>query len=336
MYKDAGNAEQALYHHERYKSLSDSLNQVQQDNELANLESQLELNRQTEINQLLEEKQAQQEARIQFQMIMIVAGGVILLLIGILLYTTRKSSKEKEQLLEKVRAQKGELEEMNKSKEQVFAMVSHDLRSPLTSVQGVIELIRDDALKGKDLKKLIDSIEVSIRENVHVIEDLLAWAKDQLSGFDLNLQNVELKPIAKDVLTTNSFMAIQKNITLESSFNGEAVYADPNAIRVILRNLISNAIKYSESGGTVQVLAEEKSDKILLLVRDDGVGVPESSKDKIFNGNSWTRIGTNKEHGSGFGLNMSKEFVEKMEGKIWFESKEGEGTTFYVELPKSN
>ena len=335
VYKEAGNYEKALQHHEQFKELADSLSEVQQDNQLADLESKLELNRQTEINQLLEEKQARQEAQIKFQMILIIIGGGILLLIGALLYTTRRLAKERESLLVELKARKNELEEMNQSKDQVFAVVSHDLRSPLTSVQGIIELIRENVLEGEDLKRLINDIDTSIRENVNVIEDLLAWAKDQLSGFDLNLQEVDLDQIAKDILTTNSFMAIQKNVELKSNLNGETVFADPNAIRVILRNLISNAIKYSEKGGKVQVQAQEKENGVLLSVEDDGVGIPKSAMDKIFKSNTWTREGTKNEKGSGFGLRMSKEFVERMDGEIWLESEEGKGTTFYVLLPKA-
>ncbi|WP_020404752.1 tetratricopeptide repeat protein [Gracilimonas tropica] len=334
--KEANRYREALNYLELYNAITDSLRTVEQQRELADLESQLELRRQNEINRLLQEKQAQQEARIQFQMILIASGAVILLLIVVLLYITRRNAREKERLLKEIEAQRDELADINKAKDKVFAVVSHDLRSPLTSVQGVIELIREDILKGDELKRLLDGIEASVRENVNVIEDLLAWAKDQLSGFDLDLKPVEIRPLIDDVITTQSFLAIQKQIDLQSNLNGQTVIADANAIRVIFRNLISNAIKYTEEGGNIDVQAQEKEGKIIISVKDDGVGIPESSMQKIFNSNSWTRTGTGKEKGSGFGLSMTKEFVEKMNGRIWFESEEGEGTTFYVELPKPN
>ena len=336
-YKSGQNYEEALKSHERYTTITDSLTQLSIEKDLANLESQLELRRQNEINRLLEEKQAQQQARIQFQLILIAAGGIILILIAILLFVAKRNAKVKQELLEEIQAQRDELQDLNKAKDQVFAMVSHDLRSPLTSVQGILDLIRDDILKGEDLKRLIDDIDSSVRQNVNVIEDLLAWAKDQLSGFDLDPKPMELNPLLADVLTTQSFLAIQKKIELRNNLNGEAstILADPNAMRVILRNLISNAIKYTNENGVIEVFTQEEKEKIIIGVKDDGVGIPESSMDKIFNSNTWTRVGTGKEKGSGFGLSMTKEFVEKMNGRIWFESEEGEGTTFYVELPRS-
>jgi signal transduction histidine kinase len=335
-YKEAGRFEQALHYRELHEASEDSISVKEQEQKLAQLESQLELNRQNQINRLLEEKQQEQEARIQFQQILIIAGAIILILIIALLYISNKSTKEKEKLLEELKDRKDELEEMNKAKDQVFAMVSHDLRSPLTSVQGVLDLIRDDMLKGEDLKRLIDGIEVSVRENVNVIEDLLAWAKDQLSGFDLEPQSMKLKPLLDDVLTTQTFLALQKKIELKKSINGQTIFADPNAMRVIIRNLISNAIKYTHEEGKIELTVEENNQHVLISIKDNGIGIPESVKDKIFDSNSWTRAGTGKEKGSGFGLSMTKEFVERMNGRIWFESTEGNGTSFFVELPKAD
>ncbi|WP_185957370.1 tetratricopeptide repeat protein [Gracilimonas mengyeensis] len=333
-YRASRQFEEALTYFEKNKWVADSMATIEQERELANMESQLELNRQNEINELLQEKQAQQERRIEIQNILIAAAILILILIGALLYLARKNAREKEQLLAELEKQKKELQELNQAKDEVFAIVSHDLRSPLTSVQGVISLIRDDVLEGEDLMRLIDDIELSIRENVNVIEDLLAWAKDQLSGFDLNVTSQNLNPVIKDVVTTQSFIAIRKKIDLESNVGHEKVLADANALRVIFRNLVSNAIKYTGEGGRIQVESKEEDCSVIVSVRDNGVGIPEAEQHKIFNSNSWTRSGTKKEKGSGFGLSMTKDFVERMGGEIWFESKEAKGTTFYIELPK--
>lgn len=317
------------------KILTDSLTSLEKEKELAQLESQLELNRQQQVNELLQEKQEQQEKRLRVQYILIVAAILIIVLIAAVLIISRKTAKEKEQLLKEIRARKEELEEMNSAKDRVFAVVSHDLRSPLTSVQGILDLVKDEIIKGDDLKRLVEDIDLSVKENVNVIEDLLAWAKQQLSGFNLEQNEVELKPLIRDVLTSHSFIALRKNVTLESSIADVVVIADANALRIIFRNLISNAIKYTERGDTVQVESEEKEQSVVIKVKDNGIGIPKESVRKIFNSKTWSREGTKKEKGSGFGLSLSKEFTEKMNGNIWFESEEGEGTTFYVEFPKA-
>lgn len=317
------------------KILTDSLTSLEKEKELAQLESQLELSRQQQVNELLQEKQEQQEKRLRTQYFLIVAAILIIILIAALLVFSRKTTNEKEQLLQEIQARKEELEDLNSAKDRVFAVVSHDLRSPLTSVQGIIELVKDEILKGDDLKRLVEDIDLSVKENVNVIEDLLAWAKEQLSGFNLELKEVALKPLIKDIITSQSFTAISKNVTLESNLKDLKVLADTNALRIIFRNLISNAIKYTERGDTIQIESQEKEDSVVIMVKDNGIGIPKESVQKIFNSKTWSREGTKKEKGSGFGLSLSKEFTEKMNGKIWFESKEDEGTTFFVEFPKA-
>lgn len=317
------------------KILTDSLTNLEKEKELAQLESQLEIGRQQQVNELLQQKQEQQVKRLRTQYILIVAAILIIILIAALLVISRKTAQEKEQLLQENRARKEELEDLNSAKDRVFAVVSHDLRSPLTSVQGILELVKDEIVKGDDLKRLVEDIDLSVQENVNVIEDLLTWAKEQLSGFNLKLKEVALKPLFRDIIISQSFTALRKNVTLESNLNDVSVLGDANALRIIFRNLISNAIKYTEHGDAVQIESREQDDSVVILVKDNGIGIPEKSVQKIFNSKTWSREGTKQEKGSGIGLSLSKEFTERMNGKIWFESKEGEGTTFFVEFPKA-
>lgn len=334
VYAREGNYEKAYALFSENKTLNDSLRTIEKEKELSQLKSTLELSRQQEVNELLEEKQVQQERRIRTQNFLIGAAILIILLIVAFLIMARKTAREKQELLEELGDRKEELEQLNQAKDRVFAIVSHDLRSPLTSVQGVLELVKDEILQDDKLKELVKDIDQSIKENVHVIEDLLAWAKDQLSGMELESEVVEVKPLIKDLLTSQSFVAIKKEVTLVSKISGQQIQGDSNAIRIIFRNLISNAIKYSEKGDTIEVDAKEYGEMVTIMVKDNGIGIPKESAQKIFNSRTWTREGTKNEKGSGFGLSMAKEFVEKMDGRIWFESEEGKGTTFFVEFPK--
>lgn len=334
-YAEAGQYEQAYETFKTFKAYSDSLSDINKERELSGAENRIELNRQNEINQLLEEKQSQQEQKIRNQYYLIAAAFIIILLIVALWLLDRKRTHEKEKLVRELQERKNELEELNKAKDRVFAIVSHDLRSPLTSVQGVLELVKDEIIKGEELNYLVEGIESSLKQNVGVIEELLAWAKKQLSGFDLEVTQVELQTLMDDVISSQSFLALQKKIKMKAEVTQQKVYADANALRIIFRNLISNAIKYTEVGGRVKVYTEDRENVVRIMVSDDGTGIPESDKDKIFKSISWTRMGTDKEVGSGFGLSLSKEFVEKMNGRIWYESEEGVGTTFFVEIPKN-
>ncbi|MFP8487653.1 tetratricopeptide repeat protein [Gracilimonas sp. Q87] len=320
----------------KYSALSDSVNKVEKDRELANAENFLELGRQNEINSLLQEKQINQERQLRNQLILIIASLLVIILISVLLYKMKKASHEKEIMYDQLKRQKQELEELNKSKDKLFAIISHDLRSPLMSMQGMLSLIKNDFLTQDEIKEMVPELEASLQENSNVMEDLLAWAKEQLSGVELNLRLIDISDLTEDVLYSQKFIADKKKVDLNSeSINVSDVKADFNALSLVVRNLISNAIKFSEPGDRITVSAEELTDHVIIKVKDEGIGIPESAKDKVFENKNWTREGTQNEKGTGFGLSLSKEFVERMNGKIWFESKVGEGTEFFVEIPKS-
>jgi len=336
VYADNGNYREAYEQLNSYSSLSDSLNEIDRVQELANAENLLELERQNEINTLLQEKQTSQEKQLRNQLIIIIAGILLILLISILLYQMKRSSREKEIIYEQLLKQKKELEDLNKSKDKLFAIISHDLRSPLMSMQGLLSLIKEDFLSQDDLKDMVPELEASLQENSNVMEDLLVWAKEQLSGVEVNLRSVNFIDLAEDVMHSQKFIAEKKKIDLNLKINESTkVLADYNALSLVIRNLISNAIKFSEPGGEIVLSDREAEEDIIISVKDTGIGIPEEAYDKIFENNTWTREGTQNEKGTGFGLSLSKEFVERMNGRIWFESKEGKGTEFFVEIPKA-
>lgn len=319
-----------------YKAFSDSLTNLEKEKELATIENKLELNRQSEINRSLEIRQAQQEKQLQYQLILIVAGALVILLVVVFLFMMRKSAREKEEILKQVRTQKEELEQLNRSKDKLFAIIAHDLRSPMSSMQGVLHLIKDHVLSQKDMSKLIQELEVSVQQNVDVMEDLLAWAKEQLSGVKMEKIPVNVQSVVGEVISSQSFLAAKKGISVSIEVpESKEVLADPNALQLVIRNLISNSIKYTKEGDEIKVSLSDLSSRTRLIIKDTGIGIPEEAADKIFESRSWTREGTQREKGSGFGLSLSKEFVERMNGKIWFESEVGKGSTFYVELPKA-
>ncbi|MDR9417801.1 tetratricopeptide repeat protein [Gracilimonas sp.] len=319
-----------------FTATKDSLYNIEKERELAQLENQLELNRQSEINRLLQEKQEQQAQKLQSQRILIVAAVLIIILVLAILFIMRKTAREKEEILSELRVRKQELEKLNKAKDELFAIIAHDLRSPLTSMQGILELIKNNILSQGDMTTLIEELESSVQKNKEVMEDLLVWAKEQLSGVEMEITEVNIREVTEGVMSSQAFVANKKGVSLNQNIEKDLkIKADYNALKLILRNLISNSIKYSDKGDQVDVSVEMNTDSIILMVSDTGIGISDDIADKIFESKSFTNQGTNKEMGSGFGLSLSKDFVERMNGNIWFESEEGVGTTFYVELPKS-
>lgn len=335
-YKLAKNYEQAFHHLEEFHVAEDSLFNVEKARELANLESKLALDRQSEINQLLQEKQRSQERRLQMQFFTIVAAALIIVLILVILFMMRKRAKEKEMANTFLQKQKEELEEVNHAKDKLFSIVAHDLRSPLTALQGILYLIKNRVLSNDDIQKLAQDLEISVQQNINSMEDLLAWASQQLAGVNMDFEVLNAKEIADNVVEKQSLMFQNKKIQIENTIGPDTlIIGDHNALQLILRNLISNSIKFTPAGGSVAISAESAGDNIILKVADTGIGIPAKDADKVFMNKFWSRKGTQNEKGTGYGLSLCREFVEKMNGSMYFESEEGKGTTFFVTLPKA-
>lgn len=334
LYASEGRFEEAYNQLMRYSVLADSLNEATHSEELANAENYLELRRQNDINRLLMEKQTEQEFRINNQRMLIIVGLLIILMTILLLYQMRRASRDKEQMLTLLEKQKGELEEVNRSKDKLFAIVSHDLRGTLGSMQSILSLIKDNILTVEEFQELIPLMEASVQENLNVMEDLLAWAQGQISEVKLYLEEIELTGFLEEVIHSQKFIADKKNIQIELEPAGPyTVLADCNALKLVLRNLISNAIKFSYENDPVTISLSQQDDQVRVEVRDKGIGIPEEMQGNIFDNKNWTRRGTRNEKGTGFGLSLSKEFIERMNGRIFFTSKEGKGSSFFMEMP---
>ena len=329
-YKKEGNFEQALKYYELAKQVSDSLTEVQQDEQLALAETELGLRQQQKINQLLQERQQQQEARITAQNWLIGMSALVIIVILISIVVLYRSNRERQRV-------NRELEELNKVKNKMMAIIAHDLRSPMTSMQGIFYLLRDEDLQMEEIRDIASNLEVTVQQNINMMDNLLSWANSQMKGLEIDIESVSAFDIVEEVLENCSFQAKHKSLTLVNEVDQDlTVKADENLLKLIIRNLVNNAIKFSHEGDAVRVSAEENSQKVVFKVEDSGIGIPKDEQDDIFSLQGQSRSGTNDENGSGLGLQLCKEFVEKQNGTIDVESSEGKGSTFFVRLPRDD
>jgi signal transduction histidine kinase len=231
------------------------------------------------------------------------------------------------------------LEDANKSKDKFFSIIAHDLRSPFSAILGFSELLQEDydSLTDEERKEMIENIFKSGKSAFSLLENLLIWAKSQTHGIEFNPEIIDLSISVIDVINLLKQQAETKHIKLFTEIKyGTIVIADTNMLQTILRNLISNGIKFTNEKGKIVISANSGNKFIEISVKDNGIGMTEETKNRLFNlGNSVSKNGTAGEKGTGLGLLLCKEFIDKHNCRISVESEIGNGTTFKFTLPKA-
>jgi len=234
-----------------------------------------------------------------------------------------------------IEQQKETLNRLNKTKDKLFSVIAHDLRSPLAGLKSIMLLADSEELTPEELKVLLPEINKNLDETSGLLENLLYWARSQMGGERLEKKPVDLKVLIDDTVNLLMPQAKNKGIQLENQVQAPLMaMADENMIYLILRNLISNALKFTKAGGTVRIMAETGKEYLRLAVRDTGIGISPEDQQKLFSNEFFSTTGTDREKGTGLGLVLSKDFVEKHGGTLKVESALKQGSTFQFTLPR--
>ncbi len=225
-----------------------------------------------------------------------------------------------------------ELRKIIAVKDKFFSIIAHDLRNPFNQIIGFSDLLKDEIYHDDLLKRkrLVEYIYLAAENGQKLLENLLSWAKTQTGSIIFQPENIYLKEVLNGVVDFYKINAKNKEIVINTEGVDESVciFFDLEMLKTVLRNLISNALKYTERGGKIEIITFDKIDLVQINVSDTGVGMIEEQKNKIFKlDESFTMTGTENEKGSGLGLMVCKEFIEKNSGKIFVESEKGKGTT---------
>lgn len=241
--------------------------------------------------------------------------------------------------LERVKAEKGELRlhQLNADKDRFISILSHDLRSPFNNLLGLSDVLTENIhqLKIDEINTLANQIKTTARSTYNLLDDLLMWARSQQDRIPFNPQILSFRDICTSVLEPLNPIAYAKTITITySAPDGTKIFADTDMIKTVLRNLVSNAIKFTNTGGTIIINAEEDPENITISISDNGIGIAFADLKKLFNiSEVLSTKGTANEKGTGLGLLLCREFVEKHGGKIWVVSEVGKGSAFKFTLP---
>lgn len=230
------------------------------------------------------------------------------------------------------------MRELNATKDKFFSLIAHDLKTPFNAIMGFSNLLYEsyDSFDEEEKKEFIKNISEASDSTFKLLQNLLQWSRAQTGTIEMKPDLIDLSVIVNENLAVLKTHADNKRIKLQSHIDfGTTAYADANMITTVLRNFISNAIKFTYENGHIQVLAEKKKHELVVTVRDDGIGIDKENIDKVFRiDKQFKKEGTASEQGTGLGLILCKEFIECNNGKIWVESDSGKGSDFKFSLPK--
>jgi signal transduction histidine kinase len=288
----------------------------------------------------------------------IVTACVAVVLLVILFFRVRKSRRvtavqkltisQQEQQLDKLTRMVQQIEDNNRQllqnndylesatimKDRLLSVIAHDLRSPVSSLQALLTLFNTNNIAQVELVDFLGKLLLRAGNTSNMLDNLLLWSQRQLKGFELVSDRVPLQKAIDECVNLYHTQAEQKKIVINNSQKTDvSVFIDVEMLKVIVRNLISNALKFTQPGGFITISTEVKKDDAVVAVKDTGVGMNAEMQEKLFTSGNVSTPGTDKEKGTGLGLMLCKDFVEQNHGKIWFDSIPNAGTTFYFSIP---
>lgn len=253
---------------------------------------------------------------------------ILIILIGV--RYIKKNYYLTQQLLE---SKANDLERLNQTKNKLFSIVSHDLRAPIATVQGYLEAISHMDMSKENWEDVKGRLIQMTQSTDNMLSNLLVWSKSQMDGIKYDKKQINLSESLSPVIEVFQSIAIVKKISLDYSIDQSLfVNSDQNMLQLVVRNFLSNAIKFTHPGGSISLKVISDEQNYIIQISDTGVGMTEEIKNSLFNVTAESSYGTKNEKGIGLGLNLCKEFTEIQGGKIWFKSTLGQGSTFFISL----
>lgn len=331
--------------------------------ELAQKKQELQVNKEnlSKVEQLTKEQQMQidlknkenalMQAELEQQRIMRnIYIGIILvgLIITSLIYFGYQKIKKQNILLstknieisrqkDEIEKQAEELRDLNALKDKLFSIISHDLRSPLASLISMLNMSKEGHFTADEQQSILSELSKNVEYNTELLENLLKWASSQMKGSVIRPIVFDIKDVVTSKVQLYEKAARLKGIEIiDNTIKETNVFADKDMIEIVVRNLITNAIKFSKSGDLITITSSSKNGTVCVCVADNGKGIPKEEIGKLFGKQVFSTRGTQNEKGTGLGLILCKDFIHKNEGDIWVESQENVGSKFYFILPAIN
>lgn len=336
--KNKGDYATALKYHEIYQALSDTLSRNENKKSLTMFKTKMAHDKQKE-NLIIENEKALAKQRGY-----IYGAGIILLILMLITFLVYRNEKNQKKLNKELNSKKSvlekredELKEINETKDKLFSIIGHDLRGPIGALQGLLKMYVDGDVGKNEFLSFIPKLNEDVSHISFTLNNLLSWGQSQMKGTITRPSKISLKNIVSDNINLLSKASNTKSIRIVNRVaENTLAWSDGNQIDIVIRNLISNALKFTPENGMITIDAQLKKEEWLISVKDTGIGMDKETQEKLFQKSSnFTTHGTNNEKGTGLGLTLCKEMVENNKGTIWVDSIIRKGTSFYFTLPKA-
>ena len=351
IYDKKGDKKQVLYYQEKFNNFLMHLNIIDRQNSSQLMQDYFNLNiklqkidsaqRNNQINRLM--------VKSQQKIIVILLVFLALLITGFYIVyrlyrdKTRLAVKLTEQNLaikqqsELIESQSKHLNGLNNLKNKLLMVIGHDLRGPIGNLRNVTDLFETGMLSNEEIQQVMKNMNPVVKGAELTLTNLLQWANIQIQGGSVATTDIRLLLIIDEMRETFAYQLLQKSLRLQNNVNAKVfLLADENHLKVIFRNMISNAIKFTPNDGCITVDAVQENDKVVISIQDTGIGIKPEDVDNLWSHNSpFSKVGTLGEIGTGIGLQLCRELIELNQGEISLISTLGKGTTFYIKLPGS-
>ncbi len=288
--------------------------------------------------QKLQKMKSERQKNIKYWLIVTIGMGFLILIILFKQYRIKQRQNRQLKILnQKMMVSETKLRQLNHTKDKLFSIIAHDLKNPFIALLSISKaLIKAEDMTQKEQKEYISKMYISLKSLNELLENLLSWARSQLNKVEYYPEFFKPEDAVSQSVKNLDLLIDQKNITVNLNFpESTEIYADKTLFRIVVENLLSNALKFSKKDATIEIFGKENTDNMQIQIKDYGVGMSEEIKKNLFKFKYMTSvIGTEGERGTGLGIYICKEFVEKNNGKIWAESREGKGTIFTFTVPK--
>ena len=344
LYKAWGIFDKALSYHEEYTHLKDSIEELHNLNKLSEIQARYESEQKELENQRLKNKNKEQEYTIFKQQVLVlisIAFTIVAALLIAMMFSIRKRRKDRIAVLQaknkKIEEQSEELAISNSTKDKLFSIISHDLRSPFSSLMGFVTLLEQEAENGNFDNALyyIKQLNTATVNTYELIDNLLNWSRTQQDNIVIQITPVSLYKLTDGIISSMEALIDEKGINIYNEIpENLKAKSDSHILSVIIRNLLSNAVKFTERGGNIYLSTEVTEKGIIISIKDNGTGFTNEMKEKLLDKEGgFSTPGTENEQGSGLGMMLVNEFIEKLNGELMIESKPGLGSTFSFCIP---